>query len=78
MTMWQDYTERTVEVPGGEVAVLHWAPRSEAAAAHGRAAEPVFLVHGITLFKWMRQADAVFAVAERSDSLAEWARQALA
>ena len=37
-----------------------------------------FLVHGITLFKWMRQADAVFAVAERSDSLAEWARQALA
>jgi pimeloyl-ACP methyl ester carboxylesterase len=65
MTMWQDYTERTVEVPGGEVAVLRWAARP-GAAAPGPAAEPVFLVHGITAnaLAWAGVADEVAGRAE--------------
>jgi pimeloyl-ACP methyl ester carboxylesterase len=54
MTMWQDYAERTVAVPGGRLAVLRWPGRVGAAAAGRAPAEPVLLVHGITAnaFSW--------------------------
>lgn len=44
MTMWQEYTETRVPVPGGELAVLHWAAAQDADPTR----EPIVLVHGIT------------------------------
>lgn len=46
--MWQDYTEETVAVPGGELAVLRWPAHTAAGEVDLVPAEPVVLVHGIT------------------------------
>ena len=43
-TTWRDYTETSVPVPGGDLAVLRW-PATEPAPAP---APPILLVHGIT------------------------------
>lgn len=58
--MWQDYTEQTVAVPGGNVAVLRW-PAPAAASA-----QPVLLVHGITAnaLSWAGVVDEVAGRAE--------------
>ena len=73
MTMWQEYTETRVPVPGGELAVLHWpaakdpqsTQRAQIAVHAGDSqdapAPPVLLVHGITAnaLAWAGVADEV-------------------
>jgi pimeloyl-ACP methyl ester carboxylesterase len=63
MTTWQDYTETSVPVPGGDLAVLRWSAASGSSAA---GAEPVLLVHGITAnaLAWAGVADEVAGRAE--------------
>jgi pimeloyl-ACP methyl ester carboxylesterase len=59
--MWQDYTEQTVAVPGGNLAVLRWPSQAQAAAP-----PPVLLVHGITAnaLSWAGVVDEVAGRAE--------------
>jgi len=59
---WRDYTETSVPVPGGDLAVLRW-PATEPAPAP---APPILLVHGITgnALAWAGVADEVAGRAE--------------
>ena len=64
--MWQDYTEQTVAVPGGNLAVLRWPAGPVGPGEAAPSAPPVLLVHGITAnaLSWAGVVDEVAGRAE--------------